>query len=257
MHFVVLDSDVRDAAHPGADLASVRWQNGNQAFIVVRYAAVRDLLRDNQLVLSEVATMLHKLSSRTDGGFRNLLLLTGTTHPFQNEPAHGQSRPWFREVLLQIVRRWTPEAVSAWTSARLATLPLEGVADAVHLLAEALPEAIVADSMNLAPAEVHRIAALSRQMSEIWKRRIHSMRELQSMERAADHLVNLLDQRAADLRQALGHPPAGKEERHDYARMAFLVAAGVETTAGALASALDLLCRFPELQAELRRNPGE
>lgn len=256
MRFVALDSDVRDLA-PDVVSASVRWEAGNQAFIVGGYAAVRHLLRSDQLVLGEVATMLQRLSARMEGGFSSLRLLTGTTHPFQNEPAHGLTRPWFREVLVRIVQRWTPAAISAWMDARLDMLESSGAADAVCLLAEALPEAIVADAMGLAPAEVHRIAVLSRQMSEIWKRRVHALRDLQSMERAAAGLVDLLDRRAASLRHVLGHPAVGNDDRHDYARLAFLVAAGVETTAGALASALDLLSHFPELQVELHRHPSK
>ncbi|WP_422002589.1 cytochrome P450 [Reyranella sp.] len=223
----------------------VQWSATDQAFVVAGHAVARELLKDRRLILGEVAATVARLSSRmVDGPLSNLSLLVGTSHPFQNDPAHAPSRAWFREMLSSLSSQWTEERVAQWIDDRLAALGEDARADAVQLVAEALPESVVADAMGLAPAEVHRIGILSRRMSELWAARVHAVRELRLMEAAAAELVEMMGEKAG---------PAVRRE--DYARLVFLVSAGVETTAGALASGLDTLARNPSLQADLRRQP--
>ncbi len=237
-------------ANPAANgLSSIRWEPADQAYVVEAYRLVRDLLRDHRLALGDVAGMVARLSRRTGGRLSHLALLVGTTHPFQNEPAHTPARSWFRDTVAATLRAWGVDRISEWVSDRLAGLADDDVADAVPLLAEALPETIVAEASGLQPADIHRIADLSRRMSDLWSSRLHPLAELLRLDSTAAQIVAILDAKTD------AGPAAAPRDRHTYAQLAFLVSAGVETTAGALASGMEILAHAPHLQERLRLFP--
>jgi cytochrome P450 len=85
---------------------------------------------------------------------------------------------------------------------------------------------------------------LSRDISTIWHRDVHPLRDLRSTERKAAMLVDVLSSRYSSDRLA------------DFACLGFLTMAGMDTTCGLLGSAIHLLSNAPALQDRLRQEPA-
>ncbi|MBV9992170.1 MAG: cytochrome P450 [Alphaproteobacteria bacterium] len=219
-----------------------RWLDKERAWHIARYGDVALVLKSEAVGLVEIARDLEKLSARMDGAFANLVLLLGSSHPFQNSPAHDAARAALKAMMAETARRWTPQAIAALVQDMLAPLADGPPFDAVRTIAAPLPASVVAQALGLGVEQVQACGALVREVSAVWHRDVTPLRELRAMEEAATGIVELL--RAA-----------GK--RHDeLARLAFLTMAGVDTTAGLIASALEILASVPALQARLRAEPA-
>lgn len=222
-----------------------RWLDKERAWLVTRYADVALLLKSESVGLVEVARDLRKLSARMGGdAFSNLILLLGTSHPFQNAPAHDGTRAALREMMAETSRRWTAATIAALVRDMLAPLAGGAPFDAVHAIAARLPSTILADTLRLSVEQVQLCGTLSREISAIWHQDVAPLRKLRTMEDQARGIVDVLQ---------TSH---GGERRDEFARRAFLTMAGVDTTAGLLGSAMEILASQPALQARLRAEPG-
>lgn len=221
---------------------SPRWRDKERAWLITRHADVALLLKSEAVELVEVAHDLEKLSARLGGdAFANLILLLGTSHPFQNAPAHEATRAVLKEMMAEIARRWTSQAMAALVRDMLT--PLIGAPfDAVPAIAATLPSTIVADALELGLDQVQLCGALTREVSTIWHRDVTPLRMLRAMEEHAARTVDVL--------RGCGKP------RDAFARLAFLTMAGVDTTSGLIGNALDILASNPALQARLRAEPA-
>jgi len=221
-----------------------RWLEKERAWLITRYADAAVLLKSEDVAIVEVSRELRKLSDRIGGGaFSNLILLFGTSYPFQNLAAHEALRASLRELMTGISRRWTPAAVAVLVREMLAPLISAKQFDAVDALAARLPATIMADVLGLSVEQVQQCGALSRDISSIWHSDVTPLRALHAMEEQAGKIVDLL--RAV-----------WEGRREEFARLAFLTMAGVDTTAGLLGSAIDILASQPMLQTKLRAAPS-
>lgn len=222
-----------------------RWLDKERAWHITRYADAAFLLKSGDVGLVEIARDLQKLSGRLGGGaFDNLVLLLGTSYPFQNPPAHDGARAALKEMMTGISRRWTPASVTALVRDMLAPLIGGGPFDGVTAIASRLPSTVVADALGLRVEQVQLCGALSREISVIWHREVSPLRQLRAMEDRAARIV--------DIFQA-SH---GEDRRTEFARLAFLTMAGVDTTSGLIGSALEILASEPALQERLRTHPA-
>ncbi len=224
------------------DARAPHWDASERAWRITRYRDAAFLLKSDDVAIVEASAELAKLSARGGGAFPNLILLLGTSHPFQNGQAHDASRAMLKGMMAGLQRRWTAERIGSATAALLAEAGTEF--DAVAGLAKRLPEIIVADALAMAESDVRRCAVLTRRVTEIWHRNALPLRELRTLEA-----------QAAELTAALTGL-FGEERRADFARLALVTMAGTDTTAGLIASALHMLVTQPALQQWLRDAPA-
>ncbi|HWA91126.1 MAG TPA: cytochrome P450 [Rhizomicrobium sp.] len=220
-----------------------RRLDGERGWHIARYADAAVLLKSDAVAMIEIARRLEKLSARMGGdGFANLILLLGSSHPFQNPPAHDATRAVLRETMAELARRWTAETVAALVRDLLKPHSGGEPFDAVKGLAQPLPSRVVAGTLGLEADRVLECGALAREVSAIWHRDVLPLRVLAAMEEQASRIVALL--------QASG------KRRDEFARLAFLTMAGVDTTAGLLGNAIAILAGDPALQQRLRDDPA-
>ncbi len=172
-----------------------RWLDGERAWLISRYADVSRLLKGEDVSIFEIAGKLQKLSDRMDGAFSNLVLLLGTSHPFQNPPIHRPIRDGLRSFLSEILSRWTAAKVDELAVGLLAAIEEEDCLDAIKLLANPMPASIMADALGLTFVEVNRCRELTRDISGIWHRDVHPLRYLVETEKKAALLVQILSAR--------------------------------------------------------------
>lgn len=222
-----------------------RWLDEERVWLVARYADVALLLKSDAVRLVEMARELGKLSARIGGdALANLILLFGTSYPFQNAPAHDATRAALKAMMAGLSRRWTPAAIAGLADGMLDPL-LDGTPfDAMDAIAARLPSAIVAGALGLGVEQVRSCGALSREISTIWHHDVLPLRQLRAMDERAGRIVEVL-------RCSLG-----AERRDEFARLAFLTMAGVDTTSGLLGHAVEILASSPMLQARLRGEPA-
>jgi cytochrome P450 len=218
------------------------WREQDRAWLITRYADATRLLKSEDVGMVEVASDLAALSARLDGAFSNIILLLGSSHPFQNAPVHGPIRDALMGFVNDVQRRWTAARLDALASELLHPLADGKPHDAVSALARRLPTMIISDALGLAPGDIEHCGVWVRDLSAIWHRPTYALRELRALEDTAAKITELLSSR-------LGH-----EAREGFARIAFLAMAGVDTTTGLLASALHHLSQHPDLQQRLRKD---
>jgi len=219
-----------------------RWQDKERAWLITRYADVALLLKSEAVGLVEVARELEKLSARLGGdALASLILLLGTSHPFQNAPAHEATRAVLKEMMARVTRRWTPQAMARLVGDMLIPL-MSAPFDAVPAVAAALPATIIADTLGLSIDQVRLCGALTRDISTIWHQDVTPLRTLRTMEERAARVIELLHETG--------------QRRETFARLAFLTMAGVDTTSGLIGNALDILAADPALQARLNAEPA-
>lgn len=221
-----------------------RWQSEERAWLITRYADAARLLKSDDVSIVNVADKLEKISGRMNGAFSNTILLVGNSHPLQNPPVHGPIRVGLRELLADILRRWTPDRIDELTIGLLDAGRDKGVFDAIGLLARPMPATIIGDALGLELEDVYRCGELSREATYVLHRDVHAIRELQAMEKSASLLVQILAARC------------GRDRVADFARLAFLTMAGVDTTTSLLGSAIHRLSQTRALQDRLRDEPG-
>jgi cytochrome P450 len=221
-----------------------RWIESERIWAITRYRDAAFLLKSDDVVLVDVVGRLSRISDRLGGAFPNLLLLLGTSHPFQNGAAHDAARAALKEMMGAMLRRWTDDAIGASASELLAPFADGAPFDAAKEIATALPAGILAGMLGIDAVEIETLGELSRTISTIWHRDTLPLKELRAMEVAAERAVALL-------RETLG---SGRSA--EFARVAFLTMAGVDATAGLLGSAIHLLSLRPDLQQRLRTDPS-
>jgi len=227
----------RDPAQPP------RWQADERAWLITRYADAARLLKSEDVSIVDVAGKLDRISTRMNGAFANTILLIGHSHPLQNPPKHGAIRAGLREMLSDILRRWTTDKVEDLVVKLLAGASGGECVDAMQLLARPIPATIIADALNLQLPEFYRCGELTRDLSGIWSRDVHALRDLFSIESSATALVQLLTAKFGD------------DRREDFAGLAFMTLAGVDTSTSLLGSAIHRLSQMPILQLRLRDEP--
>lgn len=235
---------VSDVSHGRDQAREPRWLDGERAWLITRYADVSRLLKSEDVSIVEIADNLQKLSDRMNGAFANLVLLLGTSHPFQNASVHRPIRAGLRELLSEILNRWTPDRIDELAVQLLGSIEERNGGDAVQLLARPMPATIVSDALGLTLQDVYRCGELSRDISSIWHRDVHPLRDLRAAENKAVSLVQILASRC------------GAERFADFAGLAFLTMAGVDTTCGLLGSAFHQLSQSRALQNQLRQDPA-
>lgn len=224
--------------------AGPRWLESERAWHITRYADVALLLKNEAVTIAAVASELEKLSSRMGGGaFSNLILLLGSSYPFQDGEAHEATRGVLRKMVAGAAQRWTAQTIAALVERLLAPFADGTPFDAVEVLARGLPAVIVSDMLGIGAEEIHLCGALERDISAIWHSEILPLRELKRLEEKAAQIVAVFDR------------AWGAERRGDFARLAFLTMAGVDTTAGLIGSAIDTLAMRPALQDALHAAP--
>ncbi len=217
-----------------------RWIESERIWAITRYRDAAFLLKSDDVVLVDVVGRLGRVSDRLGGAFPNLLLLLGTSHPFQNGAAHDAARAALKELMGAMLRRWTADAIGVLASGLFAPFAHGAAFDAAKEIATALPAGILAGTLGIDAAKIETLGELSRTISTIWHRDTLPLKELRATEAAAERAVALL-------RETLG---SGRSA--EFARAAFLTMAGVDTTAGLLGSAIHLLSQRPDLQERLR-----
>lgn len=235
---------VSDVSHGREQAREPRWLDGERAWLITRYADVSRLLKSEDVSIVEIADNLQKLSDRMNGAFANLVLLLGTSHPLQNSSVHRPIRAGLRELLSEILNRWTPDRIDELAVQLLGSIEERNGGDAVQLLARPMPATIVSDALGLTLQDVYRCGELSRDISSIWHRDVHPLRDLRAAENKAASLVQILSSRC------------GAERFADFAGLAFLTMAGVDTTCGLLGSALHQLSQSRAVQNQLRQDPA-
>ena len=221
-----------------------RWIESERVWAVTRYRDAAMLLKSDDVALVDVVEHLGRISTRLGGAFPNLLLLLGTSHPFQNGAAHEAARAALKDMIGGMLRHWTADAIGGLVSRLLAPLADGTAFDAVQEIATALPSAILADTLAIDAAKIQTLRELSRTISTIWHRDTFALKDLRAMEAAAARQVALLRDSMDGAQSA------------EFARIAFLVLAGVDSTAGLLGSAIHLLSERPSLQERLRADPA-
>jgi cytochrome P450 len=211
---------------------------------ITQYEDALFLLKSDDVAAVELSGELQRLSDRLNGAFSNLILLLGPTHPFQNPPAHAPIRAWLRDFLNNTLRRWTGERMTELARSLLTSVDDEKSVDAVERLARPMPALIVSDMLGLDLPQVRLCGKLTRSLFSVWRRDTYALRDLRALEDAAAQVVTLLSAKFGD------------DRRDDYARLAALTMAGVETTTGLLGHAMNQLAAHPALQAQLREKPA-
>ncbi|MBV8978152.1 MAG: cytochrome P450 [Alphaproteobacteria bacterium] len=225
--------------------APPRWIEGDRVWAITRYRDAVALLKSDDVAIVEVADNLQKISDRLGrNAFPNLIVLLGTSHPFQNGAAHRDAHSSIRSVIGSVQRRWPAERIGALVDDFLAPAIAGECFDAVTLLSGPLPATIMADMLETDVETLQRSTAASRRISSIWHREGVALRDLYALESVAADLVALFDTAFSGDRKA------------EYAQIAFLSLAGVSTTKGLLESALFILANDLALQQTLQRAPS-
>jgi len=221
-----------------------RWQSDRRAWLITRYADATRLLKSDDISIIDVVKKLKKLSDRMNGAFSNTILLFGNSHPVQNLPTHNPIRAELKDLVGDILRRWTADKVGDLVVELLASAGEGDCLDAIQILAKPIPATIIADALGLQLQEFYRCGELTRELSTIWSREVHALRDLFALEKSAAALVQLLTTKF------------GGDRRAEFAGMAFLTLAGVDTTTGLLGSAIYILSQDRTLQNRLREEPA-
>jgi cytochrome P450 len=221
-----------------------RWQSDRRAWLITRYADATRLLKSDDISIIDVVKKLQKLSDRMNGAFSNTILLFGNSHPVQNLPTHNPIRAELKDLVGDILRRWTADKVGDLVVELLASAAEGDCLDAIQILAKPIPATIIADALGLQLPEFYRCGELTRELSTIWSREVHALRDLFALEKSAAALVQLLTTKF------------GGDRREEFAGMAFLTLAGVDTTTGLLGSAIYILSQDRTLQNRLREEPA-
>jgi cytochrome P450 len=202
------------------------------------------VLKTEDASIIDVAGNVQRLSERMNGAFSNSILLLGSSHPLQDSPAHAPIRAGLKTILSDIMRRWPPEKLEDFAIRLLTKAADAKRVDAVRFLAGPMAGEIIADGLGLELQQVYRCNELTRDVSSMWYRGVHALRELRAMEESATELVDILSSRYEGSR------------RSEYASLSFLTMAGVETSTSLLSSAIHLLSRDQALLQRLRAEPG-
>jgi cytochrome P450 len=220
------------------------WQADERAWLITRYSDAARLLKSEDVSIVDVAGKLGKISARMNDAFANTILLIGNSHPLQNPPVHGPIRAGLRELLGDILRRWTADRIDGLATQFLRAHQTKEPFDAIEAVARPIPATIIADSLGLELQEVYQCGELSRAATYVLHRDVHALRDLQAMEKSASLLVQILKTRY------------GRERLADFACLAFLTMAGVDTTTSLLGSVFHRLSQSPALQDRIRNEPG-
>lgn len=221
-----------------------RWDNEQRNWVITRYADAAYLLKSKDIAVVEAAKELQKFSDRMGGAFPNMILLLDSSHPFQNPPAHPPIREALKDFIGDISCRWPPAKIGELIASLLASTQEGQGFDAMQVLARSIPATILADALGLDLREVFGCSDLTRSLASIWHHDAYNLRNLRQKEEIATELV----QRLSD--------SVGMARRPDYAWIAFLTMAGIDTTVGLLANAIHVLATQPALQERLRAEPG-
>jgi cytochrome P450 len=234
---------VSDASRQQLEARAPQWDEKERIWLVTRYADATQVLKNTDIAIVEVSAQIGRLSARMGGEFDNIILLLGHSHPFQNTPVHEPIRNALMAFVNDVQHRWTVERLDALAGELLAPLADGRAHDVIPALARRIPTTIISDALGLAPDDIERCGTWVRELSSIWHRPAHALRELRALEETATNIVELLSARL------------GGEPRETFARIAFLAMAGVDTTTGLFGSALNHLARHLPLQQRLRHEP--
>lgn len=240
-----------------------RWDAGERAWVLTRYAHALDVLRSPDARVIEGDRELQKMSRRLGAPFPELAAVLAGMLVCQNPPRHAHSRASLKPVIARIGERWTADAVGLAVLHLLSGIGEGACEDAIARLADALPNAVMADAIDLEVAEVEWLRREGAIVARAWRRPL-AVREYPPIEASAARVRRFLAARGvcspASRRIAAPYAPEGPSLSEevgpgDDTAIFFLLMAGVENSAAFLGNALHLLALDPALQQALRDRP--
>ena len=228
------------------------WSVRDQAWIIDDHATAALVLGDPAFQAVQPAHTLRRVAARLGRDYPDLDAVLSGTQIFQSGPIHAGTREVVRAFQARMRARF-PKARLDADARRLAEGLQAGEVEAVSALADPLPMAIFAESLDLDGDTIRLLRETGRALKALWRPMppISLYGELDAACRAARqaiagrvHFGDLRAEAGAELDYPL----------HDL--LLFLVSMPVDSTAGTISGALELLSADQGLQAFLRDRPS-
>jgi cytochrome P450 len=246
----LIDTSIESSSPP-------HWDDAQRAWIITRYSDAMRILKSAGVDVVDGGKELERISNRLGQAYPHLAAILAGTPILQNPPNHNQSRMWLKESISQLASRCPAEAVECQAASLLGDLE-EGSQDLVRLLADALPNGLLAAYLEVGIGTIRWLRQEGAQIVEAW----HPvpLREYARIEKSAERVRDCFSRSgvrsAQSARVAARNPHAAKlcADLLD-GTMFFLLAGAIETTAAFLGNAIHLLSEDLALQLKLRENP--
>lgn len=262
-------------ADPRALYAELRrrapvWQlPGQDTFLVADPALIREAVGRTDDFSSNMVSMIHR---GTDGGVDTFDMLPfGDPHnvlAVADPPEHTRHRKLLQTHLSPAAVAGLEGTVRAITTEHLAPMIDAGHGDAVTQLADPIPAAMICELLGLPADDAEELVPHVLAVGEL----LDGLADNDGMSRAglaavelASYAATVLDQqrtrptddRSPLLDSMLQAIDTGEATRDEVIGMLMqLFTAGTETTQSLTATTIEVLARDPELQDELRADPG-
>ncbi|ORE97489.1 cytochrome P450 [Aurantimonas sp. 22II-16-19i] len=239
------ESDVPAAPEPPL------WSVRDQAWIISDHATAAALLGDPQCEAIQPALALRRVASRLGRDFADLDAVLAGMPIFQAGPMHAGTRRVVRAFHARMKTRF-PKARLDEEARRLTEGLRAGEIEAVSALADALPLAVFAESLALDAGTIRLLRETGRALRALWRPMppLSLYAELDAACRTARLAIAGQDG-FGDLRAE-----ADVDPDYPLQDLVIFLVSPVDSIAGTIAGALELLATDPATQAFLRCQPS-
>ncbi|MEQ1954014.1 cytochrome P450 [Mesorhizobium sp. CN2-181] len=219
---------------------------GGDSWFVTRYADAMSVLRNPLVGPTEPWTAIARVGRRAGRDFSGLANLLQGMLFSPNDPDHPGLRTLVRKALAQSAPAFAPDIVSAIVRDRLAAARRAGQVEAMEAICRAIPTAVMANALGIAPGTVHAIRRASQSIFPIYARALPLtvLAELEADAVAAESaILDELSKAEGGLAALveLNQAGFGFSTRTLARYVFFLVLAGVETLTGLFGNMIVLL----------------
>lgn len=224
---------------------------GGDAWFVTRYADAMSVLRNPLAGPIEPWIAIAQVGQRAGRDFSGLTNLLQGMLFSPNHPDHQNLRTLVRKTLAQSAPAFAPDVVSAIVRDRIGAARRTGRVEAMEEICRAIPTAVMANALGIAPGTVHAIRRASQSVFSVYARGLPLRLLVQLEADAVAAEAAILDELSraesglAALR-ALNDAGFGFSTRTLAGYVFFLVLAGVETLTGLLGNMIVLLHLNPD-----------
>src|SRR5207244_2983853 len=101
--------------------------------------------------------------------FPHLTAILAGTPIFQNPPDHTHTRAWLKESISQLAERWPARAIEGQAAEFLDHVDAGRSQDVIDLLADALPNALIAAHFEADIAAIRQLRRQGTEIAEAWR----------------------------------------------------------------------------------------